>query len=171
MQKIKEFFKNHQDKFILTIGAILIAGASFAAGRISINQQNTPIEIKNDIQQETKIEEPININTKNTGTTKQENLNTENKKTTKQENTNTANTKNTTPQKPAKKGSTTTPANEKTKKETSTDDCQYVASSRGHKYYLVGSSSAKSLSEQNLICFPDEQAAIDAGYEPSASLK
>lgn len=152
MQKIKDFFKNYHDKIILTIGAILIALCSFAAGRISVNKQEIPITIKENTQQQeqAKIEQP------------QQKTNTE---IPKQENSNMTNTTNT---------KTTKQKDNKTKKKTAektNNECEFVASSRGHKYYEADSSSAKSLSEKNKICFPDEKAAEKAGYEPSASIK
>lgn len=155
MQKIKDFLKNHQDKLILTIGAILIASCSFAAGRISIHKQEIPIIMNENSQQQEQAKKteqlPQNINTQNIPTQKQENTNA----------TNTANTKTTK----QKNNQTEKKAPEKTN-----NDCEFVASSRGHKYYKANSSSAKSLSEKNKICFPDEKAAEKAGYEPSASL-
>lgn len=46
---------------------------------------------------------------------------------------------------------------------------QYVASSRGKKYYPVDCSAAKSLSPNNLIYFNSQQEAESAGYTKSAS--
>ncbi len=154
MQKIKDFFKNNQDKIILTVGAILITACSFAAGRISVNKQTIPIEIKENTRLEAKIEQPQqNINTFHTETTKTPEQDNSSTKSIKEQKENT--------EKPKKDAKTST----------KNDGCEFVASSRGHKYYNADSSSAKSLSEQNKICFPDAKAAEKAGYEPSASIK
>lgn len=153
MQKIKDFIKNNHDRIILTIGAILIAGTSFAIGRLSNDKPTIPIEIKENSQLEAKIQQPQqNINTENT-------KNTETQKQETQKN-------DIKQQKPSSKKTEKAPNTTETTK----DDCTFVASSRGHKYYNADSSSAKSLSEQNKICFPDAKAAEKAGYEPSASL-
>ena len=45
LEEAKEFLKNHQDKFILTIGFILVCSISFAAGRLSVISKSEPIEI------------------------------------------------------------------------------------------------------------------------------
>ena len=48
-------------------------------------------------------------------------------------------------------------------------DAQFVASSRGKVYYLVGCSGAKKLSPANLIYFKTEKQAQDKGYRRSAT--
>lgn len=48
-------------------------------------------------------------------------------------------------------------------------DAQFVASSRGKVYYLIGCSGAKKLSPANLIYFKTEQQAKDKGYRRSAT--
>ena len=211
MQIIKDFFQKHQDKIILTIGAILIAGCSFAAGKLTVPAQkpeDKPIEIKQEEttqkntqeipQKETKQPKKIKTDTKieteyvgsvEGGTyflanSKLGQAISENKKIwfeTQEE----AEEQGYNPSKDIK---TTTKANSTTEPKTtakddeekgitrkdpesSSEDCNFVASSRGKKYYKAGSSSAKSLSEQNIICFSSEQEAEDANYEPSASLK
>ncbi|MFA6296342.1 MAG: hypothetical protein WC663_03240 [Patescibacteria group bacterium] len=164
MQKIKEFIKNNHDRIILTVGAILIAGTSFAIGRLSINKQTIPIVINENTKQEAKTEQPLqNINTLDTETQKQDN--DSNTKDTNAQEQNTQ--KNDTKQQKQVPKKTQAPKATQTSK----NDCAFVASSRGHKYYNADSSSAKSLSEQNKICFPDAKSAEKAGYEPSASIK
>lgn len=76
LEDAKEFFKNHQDKFILTIGFILVCAISFAAGRLSVISKSEPIEID-----ESNIFE--NIETKETKT---ENIEEETEKNTTQAN-------------------------------------------------------------------------------------
>jgi len=145
MQKIKDFFKNNKDKIFLTICAILIATCSFAAGKISVDKKTPPIEIKEN-------------------TSKQQTIEPENKQI--QQNINIADTTQQQPKQIQNKPEKLEETTKNTK-----DNCEYVASSRGHKYYEADSSSAKSLSEKNKICFPNEKEAIKAGYEPSASIK
>ena len=58
LENTKEFFKNHQDKIILTIGFILVCTISFAAGRLSIVSKSEPIEInESNIFEDIKLED------------------------------------------------------------------------------------------------------------------
>src|SRR3989339_40671 len=72
LENIKDFFKNHQDKLILTIGFILVCAISFAAGRMSVISKSEPLEIDEsntfenaNSKENTKAEEPKEEN-KNT---------------------------------------------------------------------------------------------------------
>lgn len=152
MQRILDFFKKNQDRIILTISAILIAGTSFSIGRISTDNTSQKVEIKENISQQTNINSTNNANL--TNIQEQDNSDT----TTEKNDNAKINTKQ--DQKTIKQDK------EKVKK-----DCAFVASSRGKKYYEANSSSAKNLSPKNLICFPDEKEAMKAGYEPSNSIK
>ncbi|NQU99696.1 MAG: hypothetical protein HQ538_03075 [Parcubacteria group bacterium] len=58
LEDTKDFFKNHQDKFILTIGFILLCSISFAAGRLSVVSKSEPISIdESNIFEDLEIEE------------------------------------------------------------------------------------------------------------------
>lgn len=65
LEKIKKWFKKHQERIILTLGAVLIAALAFGAGRLSTQQSSTKtnldkkslkgqveIPIKKEIQEE-----------------------------------------------------------------------------------------------------------------------
>jgi len=53
LSKIKDFFVEHQDKFILTIGGILIAVISFGAGSLTVVKSDVPITIESNSKDET----------------------------------------------------------------------------------------------------------------------
>ena len=214
MEKIKDFLNKHQDKVILTIGAILIAGCSFAAGRISTpeQQEEKPIEIKQETaeletetekekpnQQEEKKEEKTQteIEAKYVGSVEggtyfladsklgqaissdkkiwfetQEEADEQGFRPAKDipETTKSTSKKSTTKDKDDDENDENKEVTTKKEAE-SNEDCSYVASSRGKKYYKAESSSAKALSESNKVCFSSEKEAENAGYEPSASIK
>ena len=50
-----------------------------------------------------------------------------------------------------------------------TSGMAWVASSRGHTYYRRGCSTAKRLAAANLVYFPTEEDAHQAGYRRSTS--
>jgi hypothetical protein len=79
LENIKNFFKNHQDKFILTIGFILVCAISFAAGRISVISKSEPLEIdesnileNTNSKEDIKAEEPKEENKDTTPISKKE---------------------------------------------------------------------------------------------------
>ena len=50
-------------------------------------------------------------------------------------------------------------------------DCVYVGSIKGKKYYPPSCSYAKKVAKENLRCFRSDQDAIDKGYVRSTSCK
>ncbi len=51
------------------------------------------------------------------------------------------------------------------------EDCLFVGSVNGTKYYPPGCSLVERINPQNLRCFSSEQQAWDQGYERTASCK
>ncbi len=83
IENIKEFFKDHQDKIILTIGFILVCAISFAAGRLSIVSKSEPIEIDEsnifeNKDTEAKVDSKEEVKTEDTKVSSDENDNKEN---------------------------------------------------------------------------------------------
>ncbi|MEW6407501.1 MAG: hypothetical protein AB1465_02300 [Patescibacteria group bacterium] len=85
IEKIKKFFKKHQERIILTLGAILIAALAFLAGRLSTKPSSinfdkkslkgqVEIPIKKEIQEQR--EKSLNID-ENTNKTIEDAENTE----------------------------------------------------------------------------------------------
>lgn len=55
--------------------------------------------------------------------------------------------------------------------ETSVYQGNFVASSRGSKYYRPWCTGAKKLSENNLVWFDTKEAAVAAGYAPAKNCR
>ena len=51
MSKLKDFWSTHHDKFILSVGGILIASASFGAGRLTVTEKSEPVVIQDPVEQ------------------------------------------------------------------------------------------------------------------------
>lgn len=51
------------------------------------------------------------------------------------------------------------------------EDCIYVGSVKGTKYYPPDCSYATKIDPENLRCFRSDQDAVDQGYAPSTSCK
>ncbi|MBU1177672.1 hypothetical protein KJ903_00465 [Patescibacteria group bacterium] len=51
MSKFKDFWSAHQDKFVLSVGGILIAAAIFGAGRLSVLEKSEPVIIEESVEQ------------------------------------------------------------------------------------------------------------------------
>lgn len=66
MNKLKDFWCTHQNKIILTVGGILLAGASFGAGRLSVLEKSEPVVIEDPVEQSEKagVTEDNKTNTK-----------------------------------------------------------------------------------------------------------
>ena len=50
MNKFKDFWSAHQEKFVLSIGGILIAAAGFGAGRLSVLEKSEPVVIEDPVE-------------------------------------------------------------------------------------------------------------------------
>jgi len=51
MNKLKVFWRAHQNKVILTIGGVLLAIASFGAGRLTVLEKSEPVVIEDPVEQ------------------------------------------------------------------------------------------------------------------------
>lgn len=66
-EKIQDFFKNHQDKIILTIGFVMVCSISFTAGRLSVSSKSESVTIdESNIFENTKSDNSIENIPKNT---------------------------------------------------------------------------------------------------------
>ncbi|MEN8252298.1 MAG: hypothetical protein ABFQ53_01835 [Patescibacteria group bacterium] len=51
------------------------------------------------------------------------------------------------------------------------EDCVYVGSAKGEKYYPPSCSYAKKIAKENLRCFTSDEDAVNKGYTRSKSCK
>lgn len=52
MSKFKDFWSVHQDRFVLSVGGILLAAVSFGTGRLSVLEKSEPVVIEDPVEQE-----------------------------------------------------------------------------------------------------------------------
>jgi hypothetical protein len=188
--KIKEILKEHQDKIILTIGGILIATASFGAGRLTTLQKSEPIVVENS-QEENNSSSSSGIDgDKNTNDDQNEvygkyvgslegNVyylaSSAKAKDIDDDEKIWFESKEEAEEQGYKSGeeNKNTKTSKTTEEESDTESFEgkYVASKNGSKYYLPECSGVKRIKEENKIWFDTIKEAEKEGYEPAKNCK
>jgi hypothetical protein len=188
-KKIFEFLKKYQGKIALTLGFILVALISFAAGRLTLTLKSQPIEIKdevNSIQDAAKGELASNlagiesegeyigdINSNKfypAGSDAAREISDENKiwfdsiTEAEEQGYTQGVSKN---DKTEKVGEDEDVSSDKN----STSSGKYVGSKNSNKYHLPDSAAAKRIKEENKVWFKSKEDAEAKGYEPGSSVK
>jgi hypothetical protein len=197
-ENTKDFFKNHQDKFILTIGFILVCVISFAAGRLSITSKPEPVKIDEsnifeDIKSENTIEGEVGEDIVENNDKPEDKVENEGVFVGNIENNefypfNSEEVGDIVPdnmiwfdsqEEAEEQGyalaktnkSATKSENSNTSLKESAENCKYVGSKNSDKYHLPDSGTAKNIKEENKVCFSSKEEAESKGYTAGSSVK
>lgn len=185
-----DFFKKYQEKIVLTLGFILVAVTSFAAGRLTFTLKSKPIEINDDKSgKNAEKDELVEYfpKTKAEGvyvgeidSNKYFPIESEEANKISDENKIWFDSASEAEEQGYVLG-TSSKDNEDSEndkssssKEITQEDVtlgKYVGSKNSNKYHLPDSSAAKRIKEENKVWFQSKEEAEAEGYEPGSSVK
>ena len=192
MNKLKDFWCTHQNKIILTVGGILLAGASFGAGRLSVLEKSEPVVIEDPVEQSEKAD--------TTEDNKADASEASNDQTTEVYGKYVASLRGDvyyaataskakeisedekvwfdSKEEAEEQGYQPAGSSSESNKENTAADNndaatkgKYVASKSGSKYYLPDCSGVKRIKEENKVWFGSVEEAKAEGYEPAKNCK